>query len=679
MPLALPDLDSLVWEEMVDEARATMASTRLEWTDFNVHDPGVTIIELLAWLVEQRGYRLNRVPERHRRKFLALVGVAPEPPRAARAVVSATLDGAWAPIVLPAGSAMVARTDGGDLRFVTDAGVLATSTRVTALATTGGPGARDLTAAWRGGRPIAPLGDDPSVDAALLIGFDPPPPAGSPFSMWLELGDGAAAARRTHEALFEEATEQMHACGGRAPSWTSRLAHHSVRVEWQVYTADRWTTLDPARGEVDDRTRGLSLAGVVRITPPVDLVAQRVAGVDCHLRAVIVAGRHDAAPRLHGLVANAVPVRQVTAECRDRELGAGTGLPGQSMAIEGTAIADGAVLVTVGTDAPEPWWARRDLDASGRDDRHVALDVAGRLLTAGDGRRGRVIPRGELVRASYRVTEGAVGNVLGGLPWRLLDRPPSPPDVTLTCPLGAWGGADAETTASAARRAAEILWAHERLVELAEEAEATTLDGLGPSRVRARRAPARAVTLLDYERLALAVPGTDVRRARAFAAVDPALPCAEAEGTVTVVILPGLPEERPAPSACLLRAASGFLARRRLVGTRLRVVGPTYVDVGVEARIVPRVRRDPAQVVEAVEKTLRDYLHPLAGGPDRTGWPFGRDVRASELVQVVDGVDGVDHVVALDVTGPGATACGDVCIAPAELPSLAESHVEAVA
>ncbi len=674
MPLALPDLDSLAWTDLVEEARSTIASSRLEWTDFNVSDPGVTIVELLAWLVEQRGYRLNRVPERHRRKFLSLVGVVAGPPRAARAVVGATLDRGWAPVALPAGSALAAETAGGDVRFVTDADALATSTAVVALATADAAGAQDLTPAWRGGRPVAPWGDDPAAGAALLVGLDPPPPPGSPFALWLELGDGAAAGRATREALVEEGEEHLRECGGPAPSWVSPERHHSVRVEWQVHTAAGWTTLDAARAEVADGTRGLSLAGMVRVTPPAELVALPVAGVACHLRARLVAGRPDVAPRLHGLVANAVAATQVSAEHRDREIGFGTGLPGQSIALEGTAVADGAVAVTVGA---EGWRTRPDLDGSGRDDRHLALDVAARVLVAGDGRRGRTIPRGSRVGASYRVTEGALGNVAGGLRWRLLDRPPAPPEIVPACPFGASGGADAETTASAARRAAEELWAHERLVELAEEADAATLDAVDRAAVRARRAPARAVTVLDHERLALAVPGTDVRRARAFAAIDPALPCAEAEGTVTLIIVPSLPLVRPAPSACLLRAVSGFLARRRLVGTRLLVVGPTYVEVGVGARVAVRPRRSPEEVVDAVGEALRRHLHPLTGGPAGTGWPFGRDVRASELVQVVDAVDGVDHVVALEVTGPGATACGDVCIAPTALPWLDEPRVEA--
>jgi hypothetical protein len=83
------------------------------------------------------------------------------------------------------------------------------------------------------------------------------------------------------------------------------------------------------------------------------------------------------------------------------------------------------------------------------------------------------------------------------------------------------------------RRAAESLWAHERLVQLLPEIEPVTLDQTDRSAVRARPAPARATTIADYERLAVDVPGTRITRARAWANLDPNLTCFDAEGTVT--------------------------------------------------------------------------------------------------------------------------------------------------
>ena len=94
MPLPALDLDTRRWTDLVDEARSIVPRTAPGWTDHNSSDPGITLVELLAYLVEQDIYRANRVPERHRRKFLHLAGYDPEPPRASRAIVSLVRAGA---------------------------------------------------------------------------------------------------------------------------------------------------------------------------------------------------------------------------------------------------------------------------------------------------------------------------------------------------------------------------------------------------------------------------------------------------------------------------------------------------------------------------------------------------------------------------------------------------------
>ena len=76
MPLEIPNLDDRRWEDLVAEARSLIPRTAPAWTDHNVHDPGITIVELFAWLTEMQLYRVNRVSERHREVFARLAGVA---------------------------------------------------------------------------------------------------------------------------------------------------------------------------------------------------------------------------------------------------------------------------------------------------------------------------------------------------------------------------------------------------------------------------------------------------------------------------------------------------------------------------------------------------------------------------------------------------------------------------
>ena len=88
MALPVPNLDDRRFQDLVDDAKRLVQQRCPEWTDHNVSDPGVTLIELFAWMTDQVVYRLNRVPDRNYVKFLELIGVSLFPPTAARTQVT---------------------------------------------------------------------------------------------------------------------------------------------------------------------------------------------------------------------------------------------------------------------------------------------------------------------------------------------------------------------------------------------------------------------------------------------------------------------------------------------------------------------------------------------------------------------------------------------------------------
>src|SRR5215813_7063947 len=118
MPLPLPNLDTRRWADLVEEGRSQIPRYARAWTDHNAHDPGITLIELFAWLTEQDIYRVNRVPDRHRRKFLALVGFAPFPPHAAQAVLAFDPDLGTSPFDIPSGAEFAADDPEGHAVFL---------------------------------------------------------------------------------------------------------------------------------------------------------------------------------------------------------------------------------------------------------------------------------------------------------------------------------------------------------------------------------------------------------------------------------------------------------------------------------------------------------------------------------------------------------------------------------
>src|SRR6266496_662579 len=87
MPLTIPALDDRKYQDLLDEALARIPVHNPEWKNFNKSDPGVTLIELFAFLTENLLYRSNQIPERNRRKFLTLLGIGLQPATSAQGIV----------------------------------------------------------------------------------------------------------------------------------------------------------------------------------------------------------------------------------------------------------------------------------------------------------------------------------------------------------------------------------------------------------------------------------------------------------------------------------------------------------------------------------------------------------------------------------------------------------------
>lgn len=88
MTLPAPNLDDRTWNQIVEDAKRLIPQYCPDWTDHNPSDPGVTLIELFAWMTEMMLYRLNRVPDKTYVKLLDLIGIRLQPPTPALAAVT---------------------------------------------------------------------------------------------------------------------------------------------------------------------------------------------------------------------------------------------------------------------------------------------------------------------------------------------------------------------------------------------------------------------------------------------------------------------------------------------------------------------------------------------------------------------------------------------------------------
>jgi hypothetical protein len=195
----------------------------------------------------------------------------------------------------------------------------------------------------------------------------------------------------------------------------------------------------------------------------------------------------------------------------------------------------------------------------------------------------------------------------------------------------------------------------------------------------------RAVTPDDYEYLALHAwlqseaarnmgSAAIVRRVRCvprrnLEAADPSVRGAPAPAHVSLVVVPepAPGENYPQPTDALRAGLSSFFAPRRTLTTRHHVVGPTYVEVGIAANLALHADAPPADALDGARRALAAFFDPLAGGPDRRGWPFGRDVYASEVYAVLEQVRLVNYVEDVRLSGPNPVKARDGSVAGVKL------------
>ena len=691
MALMLPDLDDRRWAELVDVGRALIPVQAPEWTDHNVHDPGITLLELLAWIAETDIYRLNRVSDRHKLKFLALLGIVPRPPTPARTVLGLALkDNAQGALPVPEGIEF-SGTDpyGTEIRFRSLHAMQAVAGRLAAVQLRHPSGKfSDLTDKLARGEAFAPFGEDPRIGTELYLAFDRSLPAGIRTVLYFVLDDLEARVGirqcliEEQRARWERSHRVVSGCEGdentpRMPqSVGTRLLHHSVTFQWEFFggTAQKpaWRPLRMDRGEVIDDTRSFTLDGSVSFAIPGEARAAKVGVVDRELwyvRCRLASGAFDAAPRVSRAVFNAVEVEQAVPVGHIVEighqrieavlLGTGSGLPNLEFQLAPAPVEADSIRVYSRHGGHWQAWIRRDdFDASKRNDRHFTLNAGIGVVRFGDGEHGSVPPKDAQVYAAYRSTSAEGGNLGAGRIDRIarsshnvallrqanLDRLSAA--LAVDQPVAASGGAPAESLALAIGRA---------VLSLDQTSRAATVD--------------------DYASLAKKVPGARITRVEVRPDMHPCLPCVTAQGVVTLLVLPRLPAERPSPSAGLLRLVADYLDARRLIGTRVEVVGPSYREVVIRATVSTKKEASKVDVQNRVAAALTAFLDPLRGGPDGTGWPLGRDVYRSEILQVINGAAGVDHVLSLELLADGSEPqCMRICI-PATALVLSGAHV----
>ncbi|MGN1350966.1 MAG: baseplate J/gp47 family protein [Anaerovoracaceae bacterium] len=639
-------LDDEMFSEIAENAGKLITKYSPEWTDRNAHDPGITFLELFAWMKEIQQYRMNRTGEETRRQFLKLLGLAPALRKPAEVCLSVK---SREDVTLPKGTPFYA----GDIPFETEEAYF-----VSAASVTGGAFVSQDTwmklpehAVEQGNNMQFPMfGKTPSHGGEFRIFFDRPVKQGEPFSLYVHLSEDYEIRRNPVTEEFLPLTD----------------------IRWQYFSRDGWRDAEV----LSDGTSGLIRSGRVCLLFEDEMQENRdhAEAGGYALRAVFEAGQFDVPPVLAGISCSSIPViqKETLADFRDvscagpadlaagpsygemtmpcryfvrREAGweetpfseipwpaevrivsfhedylhlmnpgEGDGFPYQQFFLElDHLMADGFVLMV--EEAPgvyQQWEQVSDFDLSGPTDRHYIFREKTGELVFGDCEQG-MAPEGALlvIRCARTMAEG--GNVRPGS-IRQTGELPYLPEINNE--LSADGGADGETIDECFRR----------YLRSAAETD-------------------RAVTFADYEEIVRRTPGLMIKSCRAFPAAR--LPRSDGsveENCVSIVVRPYSGKSTGALSAGYVENIHRYLKGRKMIGTKIQILSPEYVGIHLfaELSVLPYYRNAEEEIRSAVEA----YFAEISG-------EFGNAVQYSTIYGILDTLDCVSRVGSLVLDAQG--------------------------
>lgn len=668
MAFPTPSLDDRTAQQIVDQAKRLIPTFCPEWTDHNVSDPGVALIELFAWMTELLLYRVNQVPDRMYVRFLEMLGIQLQPPHPATVELtfytSKPLVGNLGISAIP-GRQETEITIQGDTEVATArseeaAPIIFTTEKSVTLRSPIVSGAFTADAS----RPTEPLAEHRlelvnTPDSQEVIGVFPQP-AGDDDGFYLRLVNNHSF---NYLVLIVTVQEQSGATDikPQSPPW-----------RWEVsQEGSGWSACELFL----DTTGGFSNNGEIHLflpaTDPGAVHDKQGYWLRTVVRGQTPNNQYSVTPRLTSLrveVRGATTLAANAITVRDELLGRSSGAPGQIFRLQHRPVlplpvVDDNVLRISGREGISTWRPVADFAESGPEDRVFALDYLDGTI--------RMPP--------------AVLQPNGSI--RSYGAQPEPDCEVVMARYQYWG----EHVGQLKAGSLTVLRSTIQYIARVENRSPST-EGLGPelpedARIRAPqrlRTLTRAVTAQDYEYWAGQVFG--VARACCLHAgehkkSDPARP---QPGYVEVRVLPRADDPlaplaggQPALDKELREAVLNRLNELRPLGIALDVQHARLIPVQVTAKVRPEQHLTGDERTELqlrAQMVLDRFLNPYIGGPDQKGWPFGRTVYFSELYSRLEQVPGVGVVEELTISANDQEVRGNRLPVPVGTVVCSRSH-----
>ena len=454
----------------------------------------------------------------------------------------------------------------------------------------------------------------------------------------------------------------------------------TLKMEWSYWSGEQWIKIN-----AQDNTENLTRIGLFDFTIPVGFSPRILFNKEQYwIKGTVASGQFNKldstkegikVPEIIGIFLNSTTAVQASV-VDDEVLGTSDLTANQAFQLLNPLIISQQVLITEpfppsadeipeilkeeGKDAIEEikdeldeilgsrvrWHEVDDFYDSKPKSRHYVVDKRQGIILFGDGINGLVPPRGsDNIRINYHFGGGKNGNVAAGQITGLKNAIPFVNEVTN--PLPADGGSETETIEEVLDR--------------------------GPKQLKNRD---RAVTKEDFEALARNA-SRKIARAKCLPNTDDV--GNSALGHVSILIVPDTQTANEPVSRSLRDVVSQYLNEQssNLLSTAqdIHVRGAYYIEIIIEAVVVPVSLEATARVDEGVTKALKRYIHPLTGGRQGKGWEFGKNICRSEIIALLEGISDIDHVEELVIYADGKLQKEDHFIDAHVLPFSGEHKV----
>ena len=668
-------LDDQSFDEIVEQAKGRLPWLCPVWTDHNAHDPGITILELMAWYKELQQYHMDQLTPDIRRKLLQLAGIRLETEQAAVCTLEIGPEA-------PGHLALSRLTNAQEICFELTEPVPAERPELREVLIRQDGKWEDIASLLQGGPAFQPFSFAGGSDSELCLGFSVIPEG--TLRLWFDVAEPAGPARNPSGGEKQPPrvlSWQMEGVGNVEPSadetwalsWSGtvdlpvpkrwRKGQHDLywltirQIEAGCEEAVRLSGLSERRYRaVQQESRARQYGFRVKSAASQQVVIRTAQAMEAELAGFLrdshgwrQEGQYRAwkSPEGRWVEVNAAGSAQDGADnlivvCLDpvrvRDfLFDAKGLPEEQIDLNlggQRALSEHLSLMCMtlerdGKVRPNLWHRVDDLSSCGPRDRVFVYDPVRETITFGDGAHGSVVSPGPgaILVTELILSRCALGNVPenAGLFFEDEEEPVRNDAAS--------GGQDRETPEQARGRL-----------------------------IRRLNHTVKCQSAWDYEKRAMETPGLRLAGAKALPNYDTSTGGSRS-ACVSVVVLPASESPRPMPDQRFLDAVRRQLERYRPICISVRVAKPRYVPLKVSVELLVSLGAEKA----AVRQALEDWLSPRAAR-------IGRTVRRNDGSALLQKLPFVLQIRRMELRGTDQnsrqTISGDLSIPPDGLPAL---------